>query len=190
MGKKIFILVFFAIVLSFSFLVFFEWFLDSDGEETFEGNLFDEESGESEEDYVPEEEFIHGNELRKISSEDNLPNNDEKTPLNENNKTPSCILVRPGNLPDITCSVDYIYKDEVSIKLKNEIGGNLGVVINLGECRPEIIDELIDKEEKSFVFFCGIQEDFFDEQISISYIIDQTEKIEINGFIQGAVQSD
>jgi hypothetical protein len=191
MKKGIFVILLFVIVLSFSLLVFFEIFPEesendllrsksSDAEKyiyTEENKSYSEEMG----DGTYEEQTLNGGGGGDFKSEP------AENPSEESGEVPLCILVRPGNLPDITCSVDYIHKEEISLRLKNEIGEDLGIIIEVDNCLPEISENIKNGENKSFIFSCEPHEGYFNEQISISYIIGQTERVDINGFVQGTI---
>jgi hypothetical protein len=115
-------------------------------------------------------------------------NNNEEFLLDESNRELACMLIRPGNLPDISCSVNHIYVNETSIKIKNEIGKELGVIIKIENCYPEISEIIENNQEKDFIFSCNNKKNYFSEIISISYITESGE-IDIGGFIQGPVES-
>lgn len=195
MKKMTFIFVLFIIILSFSLFVFFETFLKDN-----ENGFFENKSTNKEEsDYIKNNKSSSEENSVISSGEDFLDRGNGKNSVNEilensskenSGEVPLCILVRPGNLPDITCSINYIHKDEISIRLQNKIGKDLGVVISINECYPEIFEDVKNEEEKSFTFSCESHEGYFNEQISISYIIDLEKRVDINGFVQGAVQSD
>ncbi|MFA5060864.1 MAG: hypothetical protein WC494_00935 [Candidatus Pacearchaeota archaeon] len=187
MKKKVFIgLLFFIIILSFSLLAFFNEFLKENEEVIFANQSSEkEENNPSNKEVMIPEPNIISIDSKLNNRDDSSEGSNDEVFGEEDKESPSCILIRPGNLPDITCGVNYINRDEISIKLKNEIGENLGIIINIENCQPEIKEELKNEEEKSFIFFCESPEEFFKKQISISYIINQTERIDINGFIMG-----
>lgn len=97
----------------------------------------------------------------------------------------TCMLVRPGNIPDVTCSVNYIAKKEVSLKIKNELGEKIGVIIKLDTCN-ELSGEIENDNEKDFVFSCD-NEDFFNQAIFISYLLEGERRVDIGGFVSGSV---
>jgi hypothetical protein len=106
----------------------------------------------------------------------------------EVSQIPMCMLVRPGNLPDIGCFVSSIKKDSVSINLKNEIGEDIGVEIKLNSCSPVIKSTLENNQIKNFVFKCEEIEDYFNREVSISYILSDNKRVDISGFISGPVK--
>ena len=101
----------------------------------------------------------------------------------------SCTLIRPGNLPNIECSVNYIKKDGVSLKIINELGEDMDVKISLEKCSPEFLESIQNSHYRDFVFLCGNSEiEHFNSDIYISYILNQGKIVEIGGFIDGDVQ--
>jgi len=97
----------------------------------------------------------------------------------------TCMLVRPGNIPDVTCDVNYIAKKEVSLKIKNELGEKIGIIIQLDTC-DELSGEVENDNEKDFIFSCD-NEDFFNQAIFISYLLEGGKKVDIGGFVRGSV---
>src|SRR3989338_2604352 len=93
-------------------------------------------------------------------SQDSNRENSEKPGNLEN----VCMLVRPGNLPDISCSVNYIKSDMVSLKIKNELGERINISIKLDSCNPEVSELVENFQEKDFVFSCSNKE-YFNEAI-------------------------
>ena len=103
--------------------------------------------------------------------------------LNENSES-SCVLVRPGNLPDIECSVNYIKNEGVSLNIKNELGEKIDIIINLDTCSPELQETLENLDEKEFAFSCE-NSGYFNKDISVTYILSGDKRIEIGGFVAG-----
>jgi hypothetical protein len=88
--------------------------------------------------------------VSNISSEDDLSSGDSPSSTSNEGSTssetkdyeisqiPMCMLVRPGNLPDIGCFVSSITKEGVNLNLKNELGEDVGVEISLASCTPDV----------------------------------------------------
>lgn len=98
----------------------------------------------------------------------------------------SCMLVRPGNLPNIKCSVNYIKQDSVSLKIKNEIGDKIDIELKIDTCNPELRETIENMDEKDFVFFC-INQNYFNQALYLSYIFGNESRVEIGGFVSGSV---
>ncbi len=109
---------------------------------------------------------------------ENLENNDKI-------KESSCVLVRPGIIPNIYCSVNSITKQEVSLKIKNEFGEKIGITLNLNICSPEIQDSIENNQEKDFIFYCN-NKDYFNQELVVTYGIGGDE-VDIGGFVIGPV---
>ncbi len=102
--------------------------------------------------------------------------------VNEN----TCVLVRPGNLPNINCFVNYIKRDSISLKIENKLGENIGISLDMKTCSPKINDEIKNNEEKDFIFYCN-NADYFNEDIVITYILKENGTVAIGGFVNGPV---
>jgi len=90
-------------------------------------------------------------------SSDN-PSGDNTSPYGNNaelDQTPSCILSRRGAFPGLKCTVNYIKKDSVSLKIKNNIEENIPVVVSLESCTPILNFILPFNGEGDFVFSCN-----------------------------------
>jgi hypothetical protein len=111
----------------------------------------------------------------------------------ENNSNPeerlnqsSCSLIRPGNLPDINCFVNYIKTNSVSLKIENKLGEDIGIMMNLNTCSPQLQNTIKDNEQKDFVFSCN-NNDYFSQDILISYFLSGNGTVNIGGFVNGYV---
>jgi len=195
--KKFVLIIIFLILLVLSLTLFFfrDSFLDLKNNfpvgskfESGKTSFGDEEKSSDDNNQTNGGSEIEETESLGVEGIRNGNDGERESPLNESPERESeCILIRPGNLPDIICSVNYISPNEVSIKIKNEIGKKIGVVIRIEKCGLEIFKMIENNEEKDFVFPCNNRENFFNEEVLISYIIDNSEKVDIGGFIQGFV---
>lgn len=94
-----------------------------------------------------------------------------------------CSLVRPGNLPNLICDVNYIKKGEVSLKISNNIGENVNVYVILKEC-PNEGDALVENgESRNFVFSCSFS-NYFESDIILTYTIGD-KVVEATGIVGG-----
>ena len=100
------------------------------------------------------------------------------------NSSNSCILVRPGNFPDVSCSVDYIKSTGVSLKIRNEFGSAIQARISLTHCSPEINKSIANNQEEHFVFSCDNLGEFI-EEVSINYVVGSGGGVNIGGFVVG-----
>jgi hypothetical protein len=98
----------------------------------------------------------------------------------------ACVLARPGNLPNINCFVNYIMKNSISLKIENKLGEDIGINLDLKTCSPKINDGIENNEEKDFVFYCD-NNDYFNEDIVITYILKGNGTVAIGGFVNGPV---
>ncbi len=114
------------------------------------------------------------------SSGDSIPSPEDKVIQN------SCVLVRPGNLPNINCLVNYIKKEGVSLKIENNLGEGIGITIDLKTCSPKIQDNIKNNEQKDFIFSCN-NTDYFNQDVLITYFLQQNGTITIGGFVNGPV---
>lgn len=105
-------------------------------------------------------------------------NSEENSPL-------TCVLIRPGNIPDVSCSVNYISSQEVSLRIKNDFGKDLKIIANLESCNPEITKIVEDKNSRDFVFSCNNSGIFY-HNIAVKYFVDNG-TISIGGFVSGSV---
>lgn len=101
-------------------------------------------------------------------------------------ESPQCMLVRPGNLPDISCTAERISADSVILKIRNEFGQSINASIHLDSCTPKLSGVIENNQEKEFVFSCSNNE-YFNEALSISYSFGDNQ-VDIGGFISGSVQ--
>jgi hypothetical protein len=97
----------------------------------------------------------------------------------------TCSLVRPGNIPNIECSVNHIKPNEVSLNINNEFGQEIGIEISLDSCSPTIEDTIANNNEKDFIFSCNNKE-FFTRELSITYNLENT-TITVGGFVAGPI---
>ncbi len=114
----------------------------------------------------------------------NVTSEDLQDRLNQS----SCSLIRPGNLPDINCFVNYIKKESVSLKIENKLGEDIGIMMNLNSCSPELQDTIKNNEQKDFIFSCN-NNDYFSQDILISYFLSGNGTVNIRGFVNGYVSS-
>ncbi len=104
----------------------------------------------------------------------------------EDNRT-ACMVVRPGNIPDVLCYVNYIGETGVSVSLKNKLGEEIDATINLNTCSPEVTESINNNQEKEFVFSCNNYY-YFKEAIFLSYTLSGDRVIEVGGFVSGFVE--
>ena len=111
----------------------------------------------------------------------------ESEEVNEENY---CVLIRPGNLPHITCFVNYIKNESVSLKIRNQLGESMSVKMKLGECIPEVQKTIENDEEENFVFECDNfgKEEFY-EDVFVTYVLEGEIKVEIGGIVGGIVSN-
>jgi len=107
-------------------------------------------------------------------------NNEEKSGLQ------ACMLERPGNLPNIACSVNYIAEEEVSLRIKNELGEKINVEIQLNSCSPTLSGEIENNGFEDFTFLCKNEKGNFVQDLLITYSLGEG-KIIIGGFVSGIV---
>jgi len=107
------------------------------------------------------------------------------TPGGGRSETPNCLLIRPGGVPGVKCSVNHITTNQVSIKLKSELEQDIDVIIDLETCTPQQTSEIPSHQEKDFIFSCQNQE-YFDQGITINHFL-QGGQIKVNGFVFGPV---
>lgn len=112
--------------------------------------------------------------------------NSNPVPIEERRNESSCILIRPGNLPDINCFVDYIKEDSISLRIENKLGEDIGINLDLKTCSPKIQDKIKNNEKKNFIFYCS-NNDYFNEDIIITYILKENGNVSIGGFVNGPV---
>ena len=99
----------------------------------------------------------------------------------------SCTLVRPGNLPDITCSVNYIKKDSISLKMRNALGEKIFAIIKIDTC-SESNGTIENNQEKDFNFSCN-NKNYFNEVVSLTYILEGNKRTDVGGFVIGSVEN-
>ncbi len=106
------------------------------------------------------------------------------------NEEDYCVLIRPGNLPHITCFVNYIKNESVSLKIRNQLGESMSVKMKLGGCTPEVQEIIENDEEENFVFECDNsgKEEFY-EDVFVTYILEGEIKVEIGGIVGGIVSN-
>ncbi len=107
-------------------------------------------------------------------------------PPEERRNESACILIRPGNIPDVNCFVDYIKEDSISLEIENKLGENIGINLDLKTCSPKFQDNITNNEKKNFIFFCN-NYDYFNEEIIITYILKENGTVNVGGFINGPV---
>lgn len=116
-----------------------------------------------------------------------LSGNNSETPQTPNENGGSfCVLVRPGNLPDVNCFVNYIKKDAVSLKIENKLGEDMGITLDLKTCSPKIQDAIKNNEQKNFVFSCN-NNDYFNQDLFVTYILQEGGNVNVGGFVSGNV---
>ncbi len=98
----------------------------------------------------------------------------------------SCVLIRPGNLPNVICIVDYINKNSVSLNIENKLGEDIGINLNLKTCSQKFQDNIKNNEKKNFIFSCN-NYGYFNEEIMITYILKENGTVNVRGFINGPV---
>jgi len=114
----------------------------------------------------------------------NITSEDSQDRFNQS----SCSLIRPGNLPDINCFVNYIKKEGVSLKIENKLGEDIGIMMNLNNCSPQLQETIKNNEQKDFVFSCD-NDAYFSQDILISYFLSGNGTVNIKGFVNGYVTS-
>lgn len=102
----------------------------------------------------------------------------ENTPL-------TCVLIRPGNIPDVGCSVNYINANGVSLKIKNDFGKDLKITADLESCHQEITEIVENKNSRDFVFSCNNSGIFY-HNLAVKYFVDNG-TISVGGFVSGSV---
>jgi len=105
--------------------------------------------------------------------------------ISEEDSPLTCVLIRPGNIPDVDCSVNYISSQEVSLKIKNDFGRDLKIIASLESCNPEITKIIEDKNSGNFVFSCNNSGIFY-HNIAVKYFVDNG-TISVGGFVSGSV---
>ncbi len=98
---------------------------------------------------------------------------------------PSCNIVRPGNIPNVGCTVNHIKQNEISIKLDNGSGEDINVKISLENC---VLQEGIvqNNNERDFIFPCSIQGSYYEGDITINYLV-PGDSISTGGIVSGIV---
>ncbi|MDO8508753.1 MAG: hypothetical protein Q7S27_03660 [Nanoarchaeota archaeon] len=98
-----------------------------------------------------------------------------------------CLVVRPGNLPNIECKVNYIHEGEISLKIANSMGENLFVSIFLSGCASIVNGEVLNNGNLDFIFFCETDE-YIEKEMIMTYNIGSS-SIELNGIVIGPVKN-
>ncbi len=128
-------------------------------------------------------DFLDSREETGRRSGSQIPNNEQ----NSERKESGCTLVRPGNIPNVDCDVNFITLQGVSLKISNSIGQAINVKILLNNCDTEKESVIENNEQKDFFFSCAI-EDFFEEDITVTYEINEN-TIQVYGFVSGNVET-
>lgn len=115
-------------------------------------------------------------------ADDNSGNESERGEIQEG----YCSLVRPGNLPDVDCFVNYIFNDELSVKIVSSNEDIEGLRISVSECSGEITKP-VEEGGTDFVFPCKISGDSFEGEINVVYLMSDSSEIEIFGILGGGV---
>ena len=121
--------------------------------------------------------------ISSTASSQNTPSNSTD---NEENTSPACYLIRPGNLPNIICSVNSITENSVSINITNEIGQPMTIKASLNNCAPQEIEKTIRNNQSQDIVFSCINSEFFSQNIAITYILED-KQIQVFGIVQGPV---
>ncbi|MEK6844453.1 MAG: hypothetical protein AABX83_03445 [Nanoarchaeota archaeon] len=96
-----------------------------------------------------------------------------------------CLLVRPGNLPGIECSVNYITGGSVSIRLENNMGEDFSINIILNNCSNQANGFITNGNVADFTFSCPTGS-YFEEDLIVSYTIGSN-VVQISGIVSGPV---
>ncbi len=100
----------------------------------------------------------------------------------------TCTLIRPGNIPDVSCSVRFIREREVSLIIVNQLGQDIVANLQLVRCSPgENVASVANNQGRDFVFSCdntGRSE--FEEDLTVTYTING-QRVRVYGFVKGPV---
>ena len=96
-----------------------------------------------------------------------------------------CLLVRPGNLPGIECSVNYITGGSVSIRLENNMGEDFSIDMILNNCSNQANGFIVNGNIADFTFSCPTGS-YFEEDLIVSYTIGSN-VVQISGIVSGPV---
>ena len=96
-----------------------------------------------------------------------------------------CLLARPGNLPGIECSVNYIVDGSVSIRIENNIGEDISVNVILNGCSNQVNGFVANGNVADFTFSCSTEE-YFEDDLIVSYTVGGN-IVQVNGIVSGPV---
>ena len=100
----------------------------------------------------------------------------------------TCTLIRPGNIPDVSCSVRSIGVTSVSLIIVNQLGQDIVANLQLAHCSPEEnIAGVANNQYKDFVFSCdNTGKNEFEEDLIVTYTING-QQVRVYGFVKGPV---
>lgn len=188
MQKEFFIIIIIVAAITTSFFIF-----NSNSENFLQQNKnSNQELNDSNQTLNTEDKnFVDNTNHNQDSNEnfqDSTGNSNNALSNSPQNQTSVCMLVRPGNLPDIFCDVNYISQEQVSLKITNNLGEKISTKIKLDTCTPQLTKDIENSQEENFVFTCE-NEDYFNQAIFLTYELLDGEKVEIGGFVSGEIEN-